>query len=52
MLFLRPFVQVDKNDAFFLALCYLFNLSLIYLYRQTKTEISSAGEQLIRVKFD
>jgi len=50
--FLDYFVQVDKNDALFLVFNCSSNLLLIYLSHQTEMEISFAGEQVIRVKFD
>ena len=52
MLFFRPFSQVDKNDALFLFAICISNKNILFLIYQTETEIGSAGEQPIRVKFD
>ena len=52
MLFFRPFFQVDKNDALFFVTICISNINLLFLICQTETEIGSAGEQPIRVKFD
>lgn len=52
MLFFRPFFQVDKNVALFLFAICIIELNSIFLSCQTETEIGSAGEQPIRVKFD
>lgn len=52
MLFYRPFTQVDKNDALFLFSIWISIRNTLFLDCQTETEIGSAGEQPIRVKFD
>jgi len=52
MLFFRPFFQVDKNDALFFVTICISIINLLFLICQTETEIGSAGEQPIRVKFD